>query len=227
MHILIIGGSGRTGQLAVKEALAQGHSVTVLTRSQASFPVGPHANLTVIEGTPLRRADVASAFIAMTTTTSPTAVIVALNARRQSDSPFAAPSEDTPDRLMADSVANVVAEMRERDMRRIVVMSSWGAGNSFSSMNFLFRAMFTHTNMRLGLQDHNAVDAETRVADVDFTLVRPVLLADGEAREVKVFPDDGAGIGFMPKITRASVAKWMVDACGSDEFSRRSPVISN
>lgn len=267
MQILILGGSGRTGQLIISEALARGHSITALVRNPSSFScpepstpgtststgeggaaaaaatISSHPNLTLVRGTPLDPADVDSAFVAGPAPTQ--AVVVALNARRASDSPFAAPHPtDTPARMMADSVANVRATMRQhrnhnsggmQQRCRLVVMSSSGAGSSFAGLNCLMKGVFTHSNMSLQLEDHNAVDAETRAdfegdkgsLDFDFVFVRPAMLAEGPAAPVKTYPDDGKGAGFMPKITRASVANFIVDAVEKPEFVGKSPVITN
>lgn len=220
MHFLLLGASGRTGRLVLDEALTRGHQVTALVRSPTALPL--RENLTIVQGTPLSLPDITSAF-------SPTisAVVVALNARRVSDSPFAAPSPDTPPRMMADAVANAIQAMKQHHVRKIVIMSSVGTGNSFANLNLLMRLVFTKTNMSLGREDHNLVDELTRAAGVDFVLVRPVMLAEGDAAEIKVFPDDGRGAGFMPKITRASVARFMVQALEGDAFVGRSPVITN
>ncbi|KAI1341864.1 NAD(P)-binding protein [Xylariaceae sp. FL0016] len=225
MHFLVLGGSGRSGQLIIHEALSNGHSVTALARSATSFPIKAQENLTIVEGTPLNRQDVTRAF---TSSTLPDAVLSALAARRTSDSPFAPLSPDTPKRLMADSIANVVSEIKDRGAKtRLVIMSSWGCGDSWDSMNFLLKGMFNYTNMKHGLVDHDIVDQETRASSVNFVLVRPAMLAEGDAQEVKVFPDNGKGIACIPKVTRASVAKFMVEACGKDDFLGKSPVISN
>ncbi|KAI0136818.1 NAD-dependent epimerase/dehydratase-like protein [Xylariales sp. AK1849] len=224
MHFLMIGGSGRTGKLIINEALSKGHHVTAVVRSTSSLTAGD--NLTVVEGSPLKESDIDSAFRA-TPGSIPSAVVVALNARRSSDSPFAAPSSDTPPRMMADSVANAIKAMKKHGVRKIVIMSSMGTGDSFAHANYLMRLMFTHSNMSLQMVDHNAVDTETKAAGVDYTLVRPVMLADGNVAEVKVYPDNGKGSGFIPKVSRASVAAFMVRALETDEFVRRTPVITN
>lgn len=220
MHLLLIGATGRTGRLVLDEALTRGHQVTALVRTPAALSL--RENLTIVQGTPLSFQDIDSA---LSPTTS--AVVVALNARRVSDSPFAAPSPDTPPRMMADAVANTIQAMKKHHMRKIVIMSSVGTGDSFANLNFLMRLVFTKTNMRFGREDHNLVDELTRKADVDFVLVRPVMLAEGDAAEIKVFPDNGRGAGFMPKITRASVARFMVEALEGNAFAGKSPVITN
>ncbi|KAH8160863.1 hypothetical protein CIB48_g7391 [Xylaria polymorpha] len=225
MHILILGGSGRTGKLIVEEALSKGHSVVALVRSPASFPLATQPGLTLVEGTPMKREDLQRAFAA--SRTSPEAVLVALSLRRVSDSPFAAVDPSNPPRIMEDSVANAISVMKEHDTKKLIIMSQWGAGNSFGSMNLLFRGMFSHTNMKHGLAAHNNLDKETRKTGVNFVFVRASVLAEGDAAPIKVYPDDGKGVNFLPKITRASVAKFMVEACEKDEFVGRSPVISN
>jgi hypothetical protein len=173
----------------------------------------------------MKTEDVTRAFEA--SPTPPEAVLVALSLKRVSDSPFAAISPDAPDRIMEDSVANAISVMKNFETKRIVILNQWGAGSSLDSMNFIFRAMFKHTNMKYGLAAHNALDKETRQAGVEFVLVRACVLADGDVAPVKVYPEDGKSIGFLPKITRASVAHFMVEACEKDEFVGKSPVIAN
>ncbi|KAI0970895.1 NAD-dependent epimerase/dehydratase-like protein [Xylaria arbuscula] len=225
MHFLILGGSGRTGKLIVEEALSKGHSVVALVRSPASFPLGARPGLTLVEGTPMQPQDIQKAFAA--SPESPEAVLVALSLKRVSDSPFAAVDSSNPVRIMEDSVANAITVMKEYGTKRLVIMSQWGAGDSFGSMNILFRGMFSHTNMKYGLAAHNNLDKETRKTGVDYTLVRASVLADGDAAPIKLYPDDGKGINFLPKVTRASVAKFMIEACEKNDFIGRSPVISN
>lgn len=128
---------------------------------------------------------------------------------------------------MEDSVANAIAVMKDFGTKRIIIMNQWGAGNSLGSMSFLFRAMFRHTNMRYGLAAHNAVDEETRQAGVEFVLARAAILTDGDASPVRVYAEDGKGVDFVPKISRASVARFMIEACEKDNFVGQSPVISN
>ncbi|KAI0442849.1 NAD-dependent epimerase/dehydratase-like protein [Xylaria telfairii] len=223
MRFLILGGSGRTGKLIVEEATSKGHNVVALVRSPSSLTA--RAGLTIVQGTPMKREDIKKAFSALPE--PPEAVLVALSLRRVSDSPFAAISPDAPDRIMEDSVANAISVMKDFGTKRIIILSQWGAGNSFNSANFLFRAMFKYTNMRFGLAAHNALDEETRKAGVEFVLVRACVLAEGEAAPIRIYPEDGKSTGFLPKITRASVARFMVEACEKDEFIGRSPVISN
>lgn len=227
MRFLVIGGSGRSGQLVISEALSRGHQVTALVRNMSSLEA--RKGLTIVKGLPLNEVDISNALAAADSSVD--VVLFTLNARRVSDSPFAAPDpENSPPRLMADSVRNALSAMRGTNPRvpKIVVMSAVGTGESMNNVNFLMRFVFRYTNMRFSREDHDAVDQELRAAgDVKFVEVRPWVLTDTEAAEVKVFPDDGRGAGFMPKISRASVARFMVEAAEVSTYDGRAPVITN
>ncbi|KAM0273587.1 hypothetical protein ACHAQH_008250 [Verticillium albo-atrum] len=227
MQFLVIGASGRSGQLVVQEALSKGHQVIALVREGSAF--SERQGLTIVKGTPLEASSIAKALASSQSGVD--AVLVTMNARRISDSPFAAPDLiNSPPRLMADSVQNAISAMRGASppVRKIVVMSAVGTGDSMSNVNFLMRFTFAHTNMRFSREDHDAVDQELRAArDIDFVEVRPWLLTDGDAAEVKVYGDDGKGAGFMPKISRASVARFMVEGAETSQYNGRAPVITN
>jgi hypothetical protein len=88
--------------------------------------------------------------------------------------------------------------------------------------------MFTRTNLRYTREDHEGVDRELRaLKDIKYVEVRSTILTDGDAAPVKAYPDDGAGSGFMPKISRASVAEFMVEAAEGSKYDGCAPVISN
>ncbi|CRK30228.1 hypothetical protein HYQ45_009170 [Verticillium longisporum] len=227
MRLLVIGGSGRSGQLVIEQALNKGHQVIALVRKDSAL--SERQGLTIIAGTPLDQSSIAIAL--KSSPSAVDAVLVTMNARRVSDSPFAAPDlVNSPPRLMADSVRNAISAMREArpPVRKIVVMSAVGTGSSMSNVNFLMRLTFAYTNMRFSREDHDAVDRELRAAqDISFVEVRPWLLTDGDAAEVKVYGDDGSGAGFMPKISRASVARFMIEAAETSKYDGRAPVITN
>ncbi|KAK1959673.1 NAD(P)-binding protein [Colletotrichum sublineola] len=230
MHILILGATGRNGALILAEALERGHTVTALIRDQAGSVLAPHANLTLAKGSPLSLPDLRAAM--QTPRGGADAVVVALNARRVSDSPFAALDPDSPAALVPESVRNVLEAMREASprTRKLVINSMQGAGASSASLTFPARALFQHSNMRHTLDGHNDVDALVRGdqgTGVDWILVRPPMLTGGESLPVKVYGDDGSGVGWMPSITRRSVARFMVDAVETDEWNRKAPVIAN
>ncbi|CAG9996927.1 unnamed protein product [Clonostachys byssicola] len=226
MRFFIIGGSGRTGQLVVDEALKKGHQVTALVRKSGSL--SEREGLSISLGSPANEADISNAIASSPSAID--AVLVTLSARRLTDSPFSAPDPNSPPDFMTICVKNTLSAMRAaaQPIPKIVVMSSVGTAESIKGVNFLMRMVFTHTNMRFSRADHEGVDRELRAArDIKTVEVRPWMLTETEAAEVKVYPDDGTGSGFMPKISRSSVAQFMVEAAEGSQYDGGAPVISN
>ncbi|KAI1125739.1 NAD-dependent epimerase/dehydratase-like protein [Nemania abortiva] len=199
MHLLILGDSGRTGK----------QFDVALMRSPSSS--APRPVLTPIPETPMQREGMAREFGA--SPTPPEAVLVALSLRRVSDSPFAAISPDTPDGF----VANAIFVMKYFVTKRIIILNQWGAGSSLAVC----------ANMRYGLPATDAVDEETRQTGVEFVVEPACVLAGGDPAPVQLYPENGEEIRSLLKATRASVARFMVEAYEKGGFADKSPGISN
>jgi hypothetical protein len=128
---------------------------------------------------------------------------------------------------MADSIANVRKTMQQHGVKKLVIMSAFGVGNSFKGLNFLMRPIIKYTNMAAQFKDHEMVDAETKESELDWVMVRPAMLKGEEVLPVKVLSDTGIEGSFMPSISRASVAGFLVDAVEQPTWVGRTPVIYN
>jgi putative NADH-flavin reductase len=222
MHLLILGGSGNTGKLIIEEALARHYTATALVRNPDS--IAPTTGLTIIQGTPLSTQDLERAFEAKKVD----AVIVALASLRTSGSPFSKPTSSPT--LMYDAHVALVTVAAKFDVKRIVTMQALGVGSSKANVFFLMRAVINHSNMNVGFKDHEAVfDLMRGQENVEWTGPRPVMLADGEKKDVKTWGDDGKGSGVMPSITRMSVAAFLVGCVeeSGKKWIGKMPVISN
>ena len=65
-----------------------------------------------------------------------------------------------------------------------------------------------------------------RSSGLQWTIVKPAMLSDGERKEVKVWGNQGKSIGMMPSVSRASVAGFIVQCVESDTCNGMTPVIS-
>jgi hypothetical protein len=179
------------------------------------------AGLKIVTGTPMNQEDVRTAF----GQSKPEVVIVTLSAPRAGDSPFAAVV--APPRLMADSTANVVAVMKEFNTPKIVIMQAFGVGESWVNMHCVMQLLMKKSNMIYQYDDHNLVAKETQESGVNHVFVRPSRLVEGEAKEIKEYPNHGKGVPVLAAITRGSVAKFLVDAAESEAWDNTAPVITN
>ncbi|KAJ4152366.1 hypothetical protein NW754_004159 [Fusarium falciforme] len=208
MHIFVIGGTGRNGSLAIQEALSRGHTVTALVRNPSTTSLPSHTNLTL----------------------PPKAIISALAQVRTSESPFAALRPDTTPDFLTSSMRVLLVAISQANLPykpKLVINSAQGVGSSWRSMNLPGKIIFSHGSMGIGLKDHNKLDQLVRDSGLPFVSPRPCMLAEGDVRDVKVWPEDGKGCAWMPSITRASVGKWLVDAVESNEWDGGAPVITN
>ncbi|KAJ5629127.1 hypothetical protein N7528_002784 [Penicillium herquei] len=236
MHVLVIGGSGRTGKLVLDELQLQGHEVTALVRDPAALE---GYNVNIIQGmlvdqsytssktnqrigTPTKMEDVRAAFQSHI----PDVVIVTLNAPRASDSPFAAPI--SPPRLMADCNANIVSAMKEFGVQKSVILQAFGVGTSWDNMPCMLQLLMSKSNMRYQYDDHNHTDHEVRESGVNFVFVRPSRLVESaNVTEVREWPNEGKGMSLLASCSRKSVAHFLVMAATQKTWDGQAPVITN
>lgn len=226
MRILLLGASGRTGGLALAEALARNHTVTALVRRPDALT--PQANLSIITGTPLTPTDISQAFASAPKSDPITAVISTLNTARTSDNPWAKPT--SPPNLMADSVRNALAVMREYGVKKMVVLGTNGVGSSRANGGWLFNWVVDHSNLKIAFDDHYEVqkvlEAEAeKDAEFKWVDVRATGLSNGAKKSVKEFGNEGKGVGWL--VSRKSVAGFLLDAIEGSRWDLQTPVISN
>ncbi|XPT00463.1 hypothetical protein M3J09_009616 [Ascochyta lentis] len=220
-RVLVIGGSGRTGKLVIEELLLRNHQVTALVRKPEVMQAEMKPGLKIVAGTPLNANDVRNAF----NESKPGVIIVTLSAPRAGDSPFAAVV--APPRLMADSIANIVAIMKEFKAPKIVIMQAFGVAESWVNMHCAMQLLMKKSNMIYQYDDHNLVAKETKESGENYIFVRPSRLVEGEDKEIKEHPDHGKGVSALAAITRSSVARFLVDAAEQEKWDNTAPVITN
>lgn len=242
-QILLLGATGRVGSILLKEALRRGHQVTILLRkapvtdSDTTSALPSSDRLTTIIGDPCAFADVERALLA-TTPGVPIVIISTLGQTRRSGNPWAAPT--SPAGFMTRSASAVLsacsATRAQRTVRKFVVLSIFGAGDSFANLNFLMRWIMLYSQMRQTKEDHDGVEralkGQTTGEEVPYVLVRAPMLsfAEGEEAEAKLHGQDGTGASWMPKVNAGSVVKFILDVAaaeGEAGFEGKTPMISN
>ena len=206
MNVLIIGAAGKTGEIVVERAVAAGHVVTAFVRDAATYRAP--ANVRVVAGDATEQASVDKAMAGQE------AVIDTVAGK-------------TPYRktMLERSVAGaVVAAMKANGVKRVIVISSFGVGDSADQVGWFVEHVIVPTWLRGSTEDKAAMEAVVRASGIAFVIVRPAMLIDGAATvTVKVF----RGHDTAHKITRADVAQFCVDQLTSDEHLGRAVTIAN
>lgn len=241
MQILILGATGRTGNLVLLEALKRGHTVTALVRTPSSLdslisalPSNQKSNVTLVRGSALNASDVANAIATVSTANIQLVVVSALNLRRTSESPWAAPHPtDSPPRMMADSMANVLSGLAHNPVAgtekpKVVYVSATGVGPSTYNAHWILRTLIAHSNIKLTYDDHEAAEAELKKAEkeVNWVVVRPGRLTEGDdGNQAKLWPKEKGMLGLTAKTSRGAVAKFLLDAAEGSEWDGKDPII--
>lgn len=214
--LLVLGGSGRTGVHVLTQAVERGHRVRALVRKPASL--GGPDGVELIAGTPANIDDLRRAADGVD------AVVSTLNNSRASDNPWSKPV--SPPNFMTDATRDTLTVMKENGIRRIAVASTLGAGDSWQSLNPLFKALIKTSGLRHGYNDHHGVDAVVRASDAEWVLARSVALTDARPRgPLRAAPAGSEKPGL--RVSRTEVARFLLDSLEDDTWLRRSPLIWN
>lgn len=192
MKITIIGGSQGTGALLASLALDPGHVVTALSRSG-----------TAPEGVRAVAGDGRDLAVVTAAVAGAEAVVVTVGG-----------AKGVPDHR-ATVTRTVIAAMRDAGVRRLVVQSSLGAGDSGTQLPTPVR-LVTQLLLAKPLADHNQQEAAVISSGLDWTLVRPTGLTNKPATGSWHALDVATPGQLRGSIPRADLAACILDVLGDD-----------
>jgi len=206
MKVLVFGAAGRSGEALVNEALAAGHEVTAFVRGATQYK---KANVRVVAGDALDSAAVDAAVAGQD------AVIDALGGK----TPWKVTTRET------SAARNIVDAMRRNGVRRLLKISVVGAGESIRNAGFFNEHLLMRTFLRGLLVDKAGMEAEIEGSNLNWTLVRPPMLTDGEKTGVaRVLSTEGGEKAH--KIGRADLAAFMMQQLESGRYLRQAVTVT-
>ena len=206
MKVLIIGATGATGQILMREALAQGFEVTALARNPSAVASEDH-RLRVVEGNALEASSLEAAVAGQD------AVLSALGTR-----------SSRPTTLFSESTHNLIGAMTKHGVSRLVCITGIGVGDSKGHVGFLYDRIIRPFVVKNVYEDKERQEEEIKHSDLEWVIVRPAQLTDEPARgEYSVFLK---GSYKAKTISRADVAAFMVAQLTDDTYVHKTPVIS-
>lgn len=229
MRLLILGASGGCGRWLTRLAAEGGHDVTALVRPGTDLALGGSTPAALA---PADHPTSARVVVRHGEATDPAtldaavaghdAVLSCLGLRRAGRSPWA-PLRSPAD-LTACVAGHLVAAMIRHGVRRLVVVSAGGVGDSRARLSWPVRRLVAAGNVGVAYRDLEAMEAVLAASPLDWTAVRPVTLADGpptgRARPV-------AHYGLASTVRRADVAAWMLDAVARAGGPERTVVLGS
>lgn len=160
MRISLFGGSGRVGSILLTMFLEDGHHVTALARNPEKLPV--HPNLTVIQGDAKELAAIA------TTILGSEAVVSALGTDKTT--------------TLSESIPHMIQAMKDEKIKRIVTIGTAGILQSrIDPEQLRYEAGDSNRKLTAAAEEHDAAYRALADSDLDWTIVCPTYLPDGES----------------------------------------------
>jgi len=208
MKLVVFGATGGTGRLLVTQALQQGYEVVAFVRDPDKFTI-TDPRLRVVRG------DVTRDSSAVTEAVREQDAVISALGRRNS---FRSAG------LISQSMRTIVPAMKRQGVRRLIVLSAFGVGESYHYAPLIPRTLF---RLLLGdiFADKKAGEDYVRQSSLDWTLVYPVLLTNGP-RTGKYRVGERLDLHGVPKISRADVADFILTQLQDATYRHRTALIS-
>lgn len=180
MKIVVFGATGRTGSEIVRRALADGNEVIAFVRSPEKFET--QEKLTIIKG------DVRDAEAVKNVLVGADAVVSALGTDKTT--------------TLTEAMPSIIKGMNEHDVSRIVAIGTAGILQSRTESSKLrYQSNESHRKLTFAAEEHHKVFTMLQDSGLDWTIVCPTYLPDGEAvgnyrTERDFLPVDGTQISI-------------------------------
>jgi putative NADH-flavin reductase len=208
MRLVVFGASGGTGREIIKQALDHGHEVTAFVRDSKKLAIDDR-KVHIIAG------DVRKDQPAIATAITGTDAIICTLGRANS-------LKSTG--LIAASLAAIVLAAQQQDVRRLILISAFGVGDSYAgapvAMRLIFRLLLADIYC-----DKKAGEDLLKASGLDWTIIRPVMLTSG-SRTTTYRSGERLYLNGIPKISRADVAHFALTQLVDTTYFRKTVAIS-
>lgn len=204
-RIALFGATGGTGRQIVAQALEAGHIVQALVRDPARLPV-QHPHLHLITG------NVLDSDAVERTITGADAVIVSLGN-----------TANNPDWIVSEGTKVIVAAMHKLGVRRLIVISSLGVGDSRDQVPAFFKVLMK-TALKKPMEDKERQEQIVAASGLDWTIVRPGGLTNGpRTGRYRAGLDRSIVAG---QVSRADVAEFVLRQLDDMTYRHKAPAIT-
>jgi len=205
MKVVIFGANGKTGILLMEQALAKGYQVVAYIRRPTSIVID-NPKLKIIIGNlnePLKMKDAI---------TGADACISALGGGSL--------TKHSPE--IMNGIKNIISIMEIAKVHRFIYLSSLGAGESRFLIPQPLRFILTGFVLKVPLADHNYNESNITKSKLDWTLVRPGSLNDGQLTGGIKHGADRTKMKRNSNISRANVASFMLQQLTDTTYIKKA-----
>ncbi|MEJ5868459.1 NAD(P)-binding oxidoreductase [Pseudokineococcus sp. 5B2Z-1] len=213
--VAVVGATGGTGREVVERLAADGHLVTAFARTA-------HRLAREVDGVVTMDGDATDPEAVGAAVAGQDAVVVTLGIAENPLRVRLTGPARTPADVRSRGTRTVVEAARRHGARRLVVLSSFGVGETRRLLRPLDRLVLSAL-LRPQIADTEAQERVVRESGLEWVLVRPVHLDDGPASEPLV-ATGGDVRGW--RVSRASVAGVLAEAATSRRWTGSALAVS-
>ena len=209
MKLLILGGTGGTGQQLIKQALEQGYSLTVLVRNPKKVKIA-HQNLSIIKGNVLDFEKVQEVVAGQD------AILSVLGHKR-----FFIKTN-----ILSEGTKNIIHAMEKHNVNRFICVTSLGINDSRFKLGLYYTLFVIPVITFFYFSDKSKQEKLIRSSNLDWTIVRPGQLTNGKKRGTY---KHGVNIGnyvLTKMISRADVAHFILNQLNNKSYLHKTPGIT-
>ena len=205
--VLIIGGTGKTGNLLAKDFLNFGVIPVCFGRTASSETV-PSGAL-AFRGDSLSKSSLSSSMEDVA------AIVVCLSISRVGSSPF---SKVVGDReLHSKTMRSIVGLAKEQGIDRVLKVSAQGVGDSWNRAGILFRSLVVSSNLRTAFSDHEHSDSILSGSGLNWTIIRPPILGSSKSR-YGLITGTKLKTRSYDTVSRKELSAWIVENIGKEVY---------
>lgn len=209
--LLIFGSTGGTGRQLVEQALAQGYAVSAFARNPATVTI-KHANLRIVQGDVMDFASVERAMQGQE------AVLSAIGS-----------PANKIGTVRSEGTRTIIRAMEKAGIQRFICQTSLGYGDSRDVLDrtpFYFKYFIVPFILRKGFADHALQEEYIRQSQLDWVIVRPGNLTDGNHTGAYRHGFPAADKAIRVEVSRADVADFMLKQLLDNTYLRKTPGVS-
>ena len=127
--------------------------------------------------------------------------------------------------LETSAARAIITAMQHNGVRRLIVTSMLGEGESKANTPFLYEHLLMPTFLRGATPDKANMEAAVEASGLEWTILRPAILTDGPLTgKVRTFSPETDETAH--KIARADVAAFMLAQLSSNEYLHHAVTIA-
>lgn len=216
MKVLVVGATGGSGRATVEALLADGHRVRAFSRHAGQLDLSS-PNLEKWSGDATDEAEVERAVAGQD------AVVVTLGVH---DNPLKVRllrRSSTPVDVCSRGTRNVIEAMKKHAVRRLVVESAYGVGDTREHLPRLWKLVY-RVLLKEQIEDKELQERLVRESGLDWVIAQPVGLVDKPARGDAFVSPEGAV--RHPVVARTAVGRFLARAAEVSDFQGHSVALS-